>query len=126
MGRHEILSLRWLLCEFRSNVCDDWWRDVEEKLGSLDEVMKNIRDHRSKRIAHFDLKCAMKAEPLPSVIYGYVEDALDLVANITRACFIVVMGADTAGIKEPSIAYGCDSNYLLSVLRRLPSRKSAT
>jgi HEPN superfamily AbiU2-like protein len=79
MRGHKNLSLKWFLKELGSYVNGDWRLAVETKLDQLDEVMKNIDIHRNKRIGHFDLNCAIEAGPLPPVLYGDVEEALDLV-----------------------------------------------
>ena len=113
---HKNLSLRYLLGKIGATLPDTLRKDLKRKLARLDKTNKNIRDHRRRRIAHLDLRYATEAEALPPVMQGDLDDSLQVLESIMRDLHLVLFNASTA-YKEPAIAYGCDGDYLLRVLR---------
>lgn len=121
-GPYQNLSIRYLLGRMETTLDDKVREDLRRKLARLEAATEKLRSHRSKRIAHFDLDHAVKPEQLPSVEYGDVEDALELLESIMRDFHLAVWNADTR-YREPSIAYGCDGNHLLGMLRDAHDRR---
>ena len=113
---HKNLTPRYLLGKMGGTLTHDRRKVLKRELAKLDKMTKNIRDHRKNRIAHLDLECAIKAKALPTVIQGDLDDSLELLDSIMRELHLVLFNASTS-YKEPAIAYGCDGEYLLRVLR---------
>jgi exopolyphosphatase/guanosine-5'-triphosphate,3'-diphosphate pyrophosphatase len=117
-GAYENLSLRNLLGKaetvFEANACTD----LRGKLQELAKATDKLRVHRSKRIAHLDLTHAINPELLPAVQYAEVEEALSSLESVMRELHQLILDADTS-YREPAIAYGCDGNFLLGVLREV-------
>lgn len=110
------LTLRYFLGEAGTMLTDELRKDLKRKLGRLDKLTQSVRDHRKKRIAHLDLRYASEAEALPPVEYSDLDKSLELLNSVMRHLHVALFDAST-DYKEPSIAYGCDGNYLLCVLR---------
>lgn len=90
--------------------------DLKRRLEVLQDALKNIREHRHKRIAHRDLATATGTHSLPPIPYGEVDDAIDL----TKALMIGVRQHLRKGDTDydPHLPFGLDGQKLLSVLRR--------
>ena len=123
-GSYQNLSIRNLLGKIETTLGDKVREDLRGKLAKLEAATEKLRSHRNKRIAHLDLNHAVKLERLPSVEYGDVEHAMELLEFIMRGFHLVLCNADTR-YREPSIAYGCDGNHLLGVLRDAHDRRGA-
>jgi len=121
-GSFENLSIRNILRKMAATLKDENRGDLSGKLARLEAATEKIRSHRNKRITHLDLKHAIKAEPLPAVEYGDLEDALGILECIMRDLHRVLWNADTR-YREPTIAYGCDGDHLLRVLRDVGVRR---
>jgi len=115
-GSYENLSLRNLLRKAEAVFETNVRVDLRGKLDKLIEATDKLRIHRSKRIAHLDLMHAINPELLPTVQYAEVEEALSCLESVMRELHRLILDADTS-YREPAIAYGCDGNYLLTVLR---------
>lgn len=114
-GGHQNLSIRNLLGKIEANLNDKLLKDLRSKLGKLEAMSRNLRKHRNKRIAHLDLDHAIKVKSLPSVTYGDLGDALELVRSIMQDIWLALF--DASVWYDPHIAYGCDGEYLLRILR---------
>lgn len=121
-GSFQNLSIGNILGKISARLKDEQREDLSGKLERLEEATEKIRSHRNKRITHLDLNHAIKAERLPSVEYGDLEDSLELVESIMRDLHLLLWNADTY-YSEPSIAYGCDGDHLLRVLRDAGDRR---
>lgn len=110
------LSLRYFLGTVGSTLNDQLRKDLKKKLARVDNLTKSIRDHRRRRIAHLDLGYASQAEPLPPVVHRDLDESLDLLNSLMKDLHVALFDAST-DYKEPAIAYGCDGEYLLTVLR---------
>ena len=110
------LSLRYFLGAVGATLNDQLRKDLKRKLARLDNLTKSVRDHRRRRIAHLDLRYAGEAEALPPVLHRDLDDSLELLNSVMRDLHVALFDAST-DYKEPAIAYGCDGDYLLSVLR---------
>jgi len=119
---HRNLSLRYFLNQLGASIAPERRRKLKAELADLDKLTQNIRLHRRQRLAHLDVRYASKAEPLPPVLRGEIDDALEIVEGVMKDFHLIVTDGSTA-YKEPSIAYGCDGEYLLHVLSELPTRK---
>lgn len=113
---HYNLSLTYLLEMLEPTLTPELRKNLCERLVRLKERTDSIRIHRNKRIAHLDLTYASEAEALPPVIQGDLDDSLELLEAIMRDIHLELFNGDTR-YKEPAIAYGCDGDYLLHVLR---------
>jgi len=110
------LTLRYFLGKAGAMLTDELRKDLKRKLGRLDKLTQSVRDHRKRRIAHLDLTYASEAQALPPVIYSDLDDSLKLLNSVMLDLHVALFDAST-DYKEPSIAYGCDGDYLLCVLR---------
>lgn len=115
---HENLGIRSLLARLETTLDDKVRNSLRGQLTKLEAATETLRSHRNKRIAHLDLNNVIKLEPLPSVEYGDLENALELLESIMRDLRLLVWDADT-DYRNQSIAYGCDGEYLLCVLRQV-------
>lgn len=113
---HYNLSLTYLLEKLEPTLTPEVQNNLRERLARLKERSDSIRNHRNKRIAHLDLNYAMKVEPLPPVVQADLDNSLELLDSIMRELHLLLSNAST-DYKEPAIAYGCDGDYLLRVLR---------
>ncbi len=115
-GVYENLSIRNLVAKIEADLNENLRKNVCRKLAKLDAVSKSLRKHRNKRIAHLDIDHAIKLKSLPSVTYGDLEDALELVRSIMQDIWLALFNASVW--YNPHIAYGCDGEYLLRILRK--------
>jgi hypothetical protein len=124
IGSHENLSIRYLLGRMETTLTDKARENLREQLTKLEAATETLRSHRNKRIAHLDPDHAVKLEPLPLVEYGDLENALELLESIMRDFLLLVWNADTH-YRNQSIAYGCDGDHLLRVLREAHDRRGS-
>ncbi len=113
---HYNLSLTYLLEMLELTLTPELRKNLCERLVRLKERTDSIRIHRNKRIAHLDLTYASEAEALPPVIQSDLDDSLELLEAIMRDIHLELFSGDTR-YKDPAIAYGCDGDHLLHVLR---------
>ncbi len=116
MGKYKNLSIRYFLQKIVPLVGDEARENLRMKLDGLVAVTDKLRTHRNKRIAHLDLEHAIELKSLPSVEYDDFKTAIEHVRAIMKDILFVLF--DSTGYHEPSIAYGCDGDYLLRVLRK--------
>ena len=95
---------------------------VKQKLAQLGVASKNLRKHRNKRIAHFDLEHAIKVKQLEAATNGELEDALELIRSIMKDIWLARFGSSVW--YDPHLAYGCDGEFLLEILRRAHTNKT--
>lgn len=112
----ENVSIKNLLRKIDGDLDNKLREDLRKKLKKLEALSINLRKHRNKRIAHLDLDHAIKVRSLPPVTNGDLEDALDLVKSIMKSVWLALF--DVSVWYDPAIAYGCDGEFLLSVLRK--------
>jgi HEPN superfamily AbiU2-like protein len=113
---HDNLSLTYLLKKLEPTLSAELQKHVREGLDTLKEKTQSARDHRNKRIAHLDVSYAKKVEPLSPVDQHELDETLGLLESIMRELHRAISDADTR-YKDPAIAYGCDGDHLLGVLR---------
>jgi len=114
-GKHENLSLSYFLRAIDSLLSAQARTELQASLATLSTMTENIRSHRNKRIGHLDLKHAIRAKELPSVVYNDINAAIELVRKIMQGILLELENA--SGYGEPCIEYGCDGTHLLTVLR---------
>ena len=124
IGSHKNLSIRYLLGRMETTLTDKVREDLHGQFTELEAATEKLRSHRSKRIAHLDLDHAVKPEELPPVEYGDLENALRLLESIMQDLHLVVWNAG-AHYREVSIAYGCDGDHLLRILRDAHDRRDS-
>jgi hypothetical protein len=110
------LSLRYFLGKASTLLTDELRKDLKRKFTRLDKLTNSVRDHRKRRIAHLDLRYASEIEALPPVMHRDLDDSLKLLNSVMRDLHVALFNADT-NYQKPAIAYGCDGDYLLRVLR---------
>lgn len=115
-GPDQNVSIKNLLRKIETDLDDKLREQLRKKLKKLEAMLTNLRKHRNKRIAHLDLDHAIKVKSLPPVTNGELEDALDLVKSIMKDIWLALF--NTSVWYDPHIAYGCDGEFLLSVLRK--------
>jgi AbiU2 len=112
----ENLSFRYFVNRLGAIIAKEDRKRLKGQLAKLEGLTKSIRQHRNRRLAHLDLNSAIKWEGLPWALIDQINDALDLVNAIMKDLHFLVTNASTE-YKDPSIAYGCDGEFLLRVLR---------
>jgi AbiU2 len=122
-GSYENLSIRNFLGRIGAVLDAKVRGDLHGKLARLEAATEMLRIHRSKRIAHLDLNHALKPELLPSLRYDDLQDAMKILESIMKDLHLIVFNADTS-YKEPAVAYGCDGEYLLRILRDAHNRQN--
>jgi hypothetical protein len=117
-GRNKNASIHNLVTRMDGVIDDALLLNLRTRLAEIEKVCKNMRTHRSKRIAHIDTKRGLKASSvwLPPVTYGEIEDALKLTREMM--CDITLALFDRYTDYDPGFAYGSDGNHLLHVLRK--------
>lgn len=121
-GSYENLSIKSLLEKAGATLDARVHADLSERLERLEAATGKLRVHRSKRIAHLDLAHAINPELLPVVYYSELEDALNALGEVMRSLHLELLSAD-ATYREPAIAYGCDGEHLLCILRDAHGRR---
>jgi len=121
-GRFDNLSLLFFLNELKADVNILTALTLETQFAELETLTKHMRDHRDKRLAHSDLKVARKANSLPSVLRGELDDALHALAKLMGHLHMIVFKRTKTYMNGPSIS-GPDGRYLLEVLTKGLSTK---
>jgi hypothetical protein len=117
------LSLRFFLNKLKADVNVLTALALESEFAELKKLTKHIRMHRSKRLAHSDLKVTQKAYSLPPVLRGELDDALHALAKLMEDLHMIVFKRTTTYMEGPSIS-GPDGRYLLKVLTKGLATKS--
>ena len=117
-GRNKNASLHNLVARIEGTIDEVFRLNLRVRLAELENVCKNMRTHRSKRIAHIDVNRGLKVstEWLPSVTYGEIEDALKLICEIMEDIALALFNISPD--YDPDFAYGCDGSKRLYVLRK--------
>ena len=89
--------------------------EIDASVDRLDKLVKSLKIHRSKAVAHADLQHSLNAETLPSITYDELEGAMKECYNLmgklgTKSMYRV-------GGYNPNIKFGEGGLNLLNVLR---------
>ncbi len=117
------LGLQLFLNELKAGVNESTASALESQFAELKTLTKHMREHRNKRLAHSDLKVTQKANSLPSVLRGELDDTLHALAKLMGHLHMIVFKRTKTYIEGPSIS-GADGRYLLEILTKGLSTKS--
>ena len=114
-GKNKNASLRNFLEKAKPRLSGAVIAEVESLQSKLDGLVRNVRVHRDKSLAHSDLNHASKVSALPIVTYDELELAMKYVKEIIIK---VAWEAGRSRLRfDIIIPFGCDGYSLIKVLK---------